>query len=106
MHSIIDAECTGCDLCVPACPVDCISMQVRGDEPLSRPELMQRAQHARRRFDARNRRLDLKQQQRAQRLHGNTQANATPTPPISRSAVLEAIARGKAKRAGRPAKGK
>ncbi len=106
MHSIIDAECTGCDLCVPACPVDCISMQVRGDLPLSRPELMQRAQHARRRFDARNRRLDLKQQQRAQRLHGNAQSSATPTPPISRSAVLEAIARGKAKRAGQSADGK
>lgn len=106
MHSIIDAECTGCDLCVPACPVDCISMQMRGDEPLSRPELMQRAQHARRRFDARNRRLDLKQQQRAQRLRGNVQESPTPAVPITRSAVLEAIARGKAKRAGRSADGK
>ena len=106
MHSIIDAECTGCDLCVPACPVDCISMQMRGDEALSRPELMQRAQHARRRFDARNRRLDLKQQQRAQRLRGNVQESPTPSVPITRSAVLEAIARGKAKRAGRSADGK
>ena len=106
MHSIIDAECTGCDLCVPACPVDCISMQMRGDEPLSRPELMQRAQHARRRFDARNRRLDLKQQQRAQLLRGNVQESPTPAVPITRSAVLEAIARGKAKRAGRSADGK
>ena len=106
MHSIIDAECTGCDLCVPACPVDCISMQMRGDEALSRPELMQRAQHARRRFDARNRRLDLKQQQRAQRLRGNVQESPTPAVPITRSAVLEAIARGKAKRAGRSADGK
>ena len=26
MHSIITALCTGCDLCVPPCPVDCISM--------------------------------------------------------------------------------
>jgi Na+-translocating ferredoxin:NAD+ oxidoreductase subunit B len=23
---VIDAQCTGCELCVPACPVDCISM--------------------------------------------------------------------------------
>jgi electron transport complex protein RnfB len=27
MHTVIDAECTGCALCVPACPVDCIAMQ-------------------------------------------------------------------------------
>jgi len=26
MHTVIRAECTGCDLCVPACPVDCIIM--------------------------------------------------------------------------------
>lgn len=24
MHSIIASECTGCDLCVPPCPMDCI----------------------------------------------------------------------------------
>jgi electron transport complex protein RnfB len=27
MHTVIDAQCTGCELCVPACPVDCIAMQ-------------------------------------------------------------------------------
>jgi len=21
---VIEAECTGCDLCIPVCPVDCI----------------------------------------------------------------------------------
>ena len=26
MHTVIDAACTGCELCVPACPVDCITM--------------------------------------------------------------------------------
>ena len=30
MHVVLDALCTGCELCVPACPVDCIVM-----EPLS-----------------------------------------------------------------------
>jgi electron transport complex protein RnfB len=24
MHTVIAAECTGCDLCIPPCPVDCI----------------------------------------------------------------------------------
>ena len=27
MHTVITAECTGCELCVAPCPVDCISMQ-------------------------------------------------------------------------------
>jgi electron transport complex protein RnfB len=26
MHTVIAAECTGCDLCLPPCPVDCIEM--------------------------------------------------------------------------------
>ena len=26
MHTVIDDRCTGCELCVPACPVDCIAM--------------------------------------------------------------------------------
>jgi electron transport complex protein RnfB len=28
MHTVIAAECTGCELCVVPCPVDCINMQV------------------------------------------------------------------------------
>jgi electron transport complex protein RnfB len=27
MHTVIEAECTGCELCVPACPVDCIVLE-------------------------------------------------------------------------------
>ena len=26
MHTVIIDECTGCDLCVEPCPVDCIDM--------------------------------------------------------------------------------
>ena len=26
MHTVIDALCTGCELCMPACPVDCIAL--------------------------------------------------------------------------------
>jgi electron transport complex protein RnfB len=26
MHTVIIEECTGCDLCVEPCPVDCIDM--------------------------------------------------------------------------------
>ena len=27
MHTVIASECTGCDLCVDPCPVDCIEMR-------------------------------------------------------------------------------
>ena len=27
MHTVVDPLCTGCELCVAPCPVDCISMQ-------------------------------------------------------------------------------
>jgi electron transport complex protein RnfB len=26
MHSVIESQCTGCDLCLPPCPMDCIAM--------------------------------------------------------------------------------
>jgi electron transport complex protein RnfB len=26
MHTVIAAECTGCELCLPPCPVDCIDL--------------------------------------------------------------------------------
>jgi len=26
MHTIVEKECTGCELCLPPCPVDCIDM--------------------------------------------------------------------------------
>ena len=98
MHSILATECTGCELCIPPCPVDCIAMARTAVEPLPRVEILERADHARRRFDARNRRLDRDRSIRdAKRAFAQTAANAS-TPPISRTAVLEAIARGKARR--------
>jgi electron transport complex protein RnfB len=26
MHAVIAADCTGCELCLPPCPVDCIAL--------------------------------------------------------------------------------
>jgi electron transport complex protein RnfB len=26
MHTVIERECTGCELCLPPCPVDCIAL--------------------------------------------------------------------------------
>ncbi len=58
MHSVVPALCTGCDLCVAPCPVDCISMVPvtpgrTGWDAWSQED----ADAARRRHDARERRL-------------------------------------------------
>jgi len=29
MHTVIADECTGCELCLPPCPVDCIDLVPR-----------------------------------------------------------------------------
>ena len=60
MHTVIAAECTGCELCVPPCPVDCIAM-VETDPAASRQE---RAALARRRYLARNERLEREKAER------------------------------------------
>jgi Na+-translocating ferredoxin:NAD+ oxidoreductase subunit B len=97
MHTIITAECTGCELCIPPCPVDCISMLATSAAPLPRIEVLERAHPARRRYEARGRRLDRERQERETK-RAAAQNTGNPVPPISRSAVLEAIARGKARR--------
>jgi electron transport complex protein RnfB len=95
MHTIVAAECTGCELCLPPCPVDCIALVAIGDEPLARERVMRRAMHARTRFDARNARLA---RERAVRESRRAEAQRETRAPITRSAVLDAIARGKARR--------
>jgi electron transport complex protein RnfB len=27
MHTVLEAECTGCELCIAPCPVDCIHLR-------------------------------------------------------------------------------
>ena len=56
MHTVIAAECTGCELCVAPCPVDCIDMVSVVD--VSEAEEKQKADLARERFRARERRLN------------------------------------------------
>lgn len=120
MHTVLSAECTGCELCLPPCPVDCIAMVPAAAQPLSRNAVLERAMHARERFDARNARLVGHGQKidavgatllpspaamddvsaPAASSDATQPAPALPgAPPIKRSAVLEAIARGKARRA-------
>ncbi|MGJ7506792.1 RnfABCDGE type electron transport complex subunit B [Variovorax sp. GT1P44] len=59
MHTVIEPHCTGCELCIPVCPVDCISLEVAtpgrsGWQAWSQEQ----ADHARSRYEARNRRRE------------------------------------------------
>jgi len=64
MHTVIAAECTGCKLCLPPCPVDCITMTETG-EAWAHEERLGRASQYRRRYEARTERLE---RERAERL--------------------------------------
>jgi electron transport complex protein RnfB len=83
MHTIIESECTGCELCLDPCPVDCIDLApmrlqaVDGqgeatDEETAPDTFLQRWMHeraalARRRFLAREARLPRLRRARAER---------------------------------------
>jgi electron transport complex protein RnfB len=95
MHTVISAECTGCELCIPPCPVDCIALVATRAVPLARPEILVRAARARSRFLARERRLAPARVRADARRPG---AAPRKPAPISRDAVLAAIARGRARR--------
>jgi electron transport complex protein RnfB len=69
MHTVIASLCTGCDLCVPPCPVDCIDMQAAtpgrtGWDAWSQVD----ADAARARHDARTSRLQREKQENDARL--------------------------------------
>lgn len=90
MHTVIAVQCTGCDLCVPPCPVDCIEMR-----PVDEPAWTSaQASEARRRHEARTRRLAA--------MAGKQPARAQPGAPGDRKAVIAAaLARAAAKHAAR-----
>ncbi|MFZ2234915.1 MAG: RnfABCDGE type electron transport complex subunit B [Dokdonella sp.] len=100
MHTIIASECTGCELCIPPCPVDCIAIVPIAAKPSTRAEVMSRAELARQRYEARERRL-------ASEFDASidaplpTLAVATESTRLSRSDVLDAISRGRAGRSER-----
>ncbi|ORL64807.1 (4Fe-4S)-binding protein [Pseudomonas putida] len=90
MHTVIANECTGCDLCLAPCPVDCIDLLPLPDNiipivgglaqtPHQQAARTQRRDHARRRHEQRNARLQRDEARRqAERLARNPRP-AAPT---------------------------
>jgi electron transport complex protein RnfB len=91
MHTVIVDECTGCDLCVAPCPVDCIEMRplplatvlpIVGGLAFSLEEQRARAtkrNRARRRFEQRNARLQREEQQKVTERQARAQRAAQPS---------------------------
>jgi electron transport complex protein RnfB len=98
MHTILVEECTGCELCIAPCPVDCIAM-------VPAPPLTAAADLASRyraRYLARAARLARDESEHAAALAARKmQVEAAPGGVASNNtAVLQAIARAKAKKLG------
>jgi Na+-translocating ferredoxin:NAD+ oxidoreductase subunit B len=91
MHTVIADECTGCKLCIAPCPVDCISLQPAA-EPAGRPD------HYRRRFEARNARLQRDQREKAEKMRARRQALAGDDKEQKQAAIRAALERVKAKK--------
>jgi electron transport complex protein RnfB len=101
MHTVLAERCTGCELCVPPCPVDCIALV-----PLARPWTRSDASRARDHFAAHVARLERKAA--ITRSEAATRASASGDEVAvarRRAAVAAALARARARRAVRAASG-
>lgn len=104
MHTVIESECSGCELCIEPCPVDCIVLEPMpfarveregrtdgagepGEEFLRR-WLHERAPSARRRFDARQRRLRRGSGRRARRQRERTGLPGRDADRATKQAVI------------------
>ena len=69
MHVVIADWCTGCDLCIPPCPVDCITMVPVTDKATGWDAWGQElADLAKNRYESRAKRLDREELDNVRRL--------------------------------------
>lgn len=100
LHTVIAEECTGCKLCLPPCPVDCISLQPAPcAEAMKEPAYARRkADHHRRRFEARNARLQREREEKEAQRRARLQAVAGGDREAKQAAIRAALERAKAKK--------
>ena len=81
MHTVIVELCTGCDLCVPPCPVDCIAMpSVTGNATGWDAWSQSQADAARERHNRREARLAREREAAEARAAARRAVSSTPAP--------------------------
>jgi electron transport complex protein RnfB len=107
MHTVIEPYCTGCELCLPVCPVDCIALEnVSGERTGWEAWSVQQAGQSLARYEQRKQRLARDEAEQAERLQREAQAKLADLPGLTKGddlerkkAVIEAaLARARAKR--------
>jgi electron transport complex protein RnfB len=97
MHTVIDALCTGCELCVPPCPVDCIAMlPVTGARTGWDAWSAEQATEARERYAFRNGRLERDRRENDERLAAKAKVKLAELEQHSAITDPEALARKRA----------
>jgi electron transport complex protein RnfB len=77
MHTVIEPACTGCELCVPVCPVDCIQLEsVSGERTGWDAWSADQAQEALDRYTARQTRRERESRAEQERLEAKAAALA------------------------------
>jgi electron transport complex protein RnfB len=108
----VEPYCTGCELCVPVCPVDCISLEnVTGERTGWQAWSQAQADEALQRYEFRRYRLQREADENAQRLEAKARAKLADLPAHThgaegteadrKRAVIEAaLARARSRRGG------
>jgi electron transport complex protein RnfB len=92
MHTVIEPDCTGCELCVAVCPVDCISLEnVTGERTGWQAWTAAQAERALRRYELHRSRVHVPAD--ASEPEGDEAAR-------KRAVIAAALARSRAKRDG------
>ena len=94
MHTVIASDCTGCELCIIACPVDCISLEpVATPSNLVYPSLDEREPQAtllRQQYQSHKTRF-------AERSEAKAEAHAPKVLPDKKTLLADILARAKAR---------
>ena len=110
MHTVVEAYCTGCELCVPACPVDCIVMEnatgaATGWAAWSQTQADQARDRYRFSLDRRGRaaaendqRLEIKAAAKIAELRSHSLLSEPAVQEKKRAVIEAALARARAKR--------
>ncbi|RYY83446.1 MAG: ferredoxin, partial [Comamonadaceae bacterium] len=113
MHTVIESACTGCELCVPVCPVDCIALvNASGDRTGWEAWSEGEARQALARYQWHQERRDRATREQQDRLEHKAQAKLADLPAHThdaqgaeadrKRAIIEAaLARARARREAR-----